>query len=56
MHCTPDLFELAQRERRTRFVKQYLADSVDVDVHVALVQAMGRDFADLGMDVAMLAS
>ncbi len=48
------LFEGSQRERRTRLLKEYLAQHVEAGVRGALIEAMERDLADLGIDGAHL--
>jgi hypothetical protein len=48
------VFERAQRERRTRLLKEHLAHHVEAGVRGALIEAMERDLADLGIDGAQL--
>ena len=43
------VFERAQRDRRTRLTREYLAQHVDADMRAPLVQAMARDLADLSI-------
>ena len=54
VHATFQVFERAQRERRTRLLKQHLAQHVEAGVRGALIEAMERDLADLGIDGAQL--
>jgi hypothetical protein len=48
------VFERAQRERRTRLLRQYFAKYVEADMRAPLVGAMARDFADLGIEALQL--
>jgi hypothetical protein len=48
------VFERAQMERRTRLLKEHLAHHVKAGVRGALIEAMERDLADLGIDGAQL--
>jgi hypothetical protein len=49
-----NVFEQAQRERRTRLLRQYVREHVNVGTRAALIRAMGRDLADLGIDPAQV--
>jgi hypothetical protein len=48
------VFERAQRDRRTRLIREYLAQHVDTAMRAPLVQALARDLADLGIHVNQL--
>jgi interleukin-1 receptor-associated kinase 4 len=48
------VFETAQRERRTRLLKEHLVHHVEAALREALIEAMERDLADLGIDGAQL--
>jgi hypothetical protein len=48
------VFEKAQRERRTRLLKEHLAHHVEAGLRGALIEAMALDLADLGIDGAQL--
>ena len=54
VHATFQVFERAQRERRTRLLKQHLAQHVEAGVRGALIEALARDLADLGIDGGQL--
>ena len=54
VHATFQVFERAQRERRTRLLKQHLAQHVEAGLRGALIEALARDLADLGIDGAQL--
>jgi hypothetical protein len=54
VHAAISVFQRAQTDRRTRLLRQYLEQHVNIGLRAALLEAMARDFADLGIDAALL--
>jgi len=49
-----EIFHEAQRERRTRLLKQHLVQQVEAGMRPALIQAIARDLEDLGINGTQL--
>jgi hypothetical protein len=49
-----EIFHEAQRERRTRLLKQHLVQQVEAGMRPALIQAIARDLEDLGINSTQL--